>query len=62
MFTRLVSAITARLKSETIGKLISKIPGWHTLMCSLPGSALRTLAETLGKPRDVNARFQSVAW
>ena len=38
-----------------MGKLINRIPG-------LPGSALRTHVESLGKPRDVNKRSQSLAW
>ena len=28
-------------KSETMGKLINRIPGWHLLISSLPGLALR---------------------
>ena len=38
--------------SETMGKLINRIPG----------SALRTHVESLGKPRDVIKRSQSLAW
>ena len=34
--------IIARLKSETMGKLINRIPGWLPLVSSLPGSSLRT--------------------
>ena len=41
--------IIASLKSETIGKLINRIPGSRLLISSLPGSALRTLVESLGK-------------
>ena len=37
-----------------MGKLINRIPGSGLLISSLPGSALRTLVESLGKPRDVN--------
>ena len=44
--------IIASLKSETMGKLINRIPG----------SALRTHVELLGNPRDVNKRSQSLAW
>ena len=51
----------ASLKSETIGKLINRIPGECLLISSLPGSALRTLVESLGKPRDVNKHSQSLA-
>ena len=54
--------IIASMKRETIGKLINRIPGLHLLISSLPGSALRTHVESLGKPRDVNMRSQSIAW
>ena len=43
-------------------KLINRIPGSRLLISSLPGSALRTHVESLGKPRDVNKRPQSLAW
>ena len=52
--------IIAILKSETMGKLINRIPGSRLLISSLPGSALRTLVESLGKPRDVNKRSQNM--
>ena len=42
--------------------LISSLPGSRLLISSLPGSALRTHVESLGKPRDVNMRSQSLAW
>ena len=54
--------IIASLKRKTIGKLINKIPGWRLLISSLPGLALRTHFESLGKPSDVNKRSQSLAW
>ena len=54
--------IIAILKRETLGKLINRIPGSRLLISSLPGSALRTQVESLGKPRDVNKRSQSLAW
>ena len=54
--------IIASLKSEKIGELINRIPGSRLLISSLPGSALRTLVESLCKPRDVNKRSQSLAW
>ena len=54
--------IIASLKSVTIGKLINRIPGSRLLISSLPGSALRMHVESLGKPRDVNKRSQSLAW
>ena len=54
--------IIASLKSETMGKLINRIPGLCLLISSLPGSALRTHVESLGKPRDVNKHSQKFAW
>ena len=45
-----------------MGKLINRILGSRLSITSLPGSALRTHAESLGKPRDVNMRSQSLAW
>ena len=54
--------IIARLKSETRGKLINRIPGLRLSISSLPGSAFRMHVELLGKPRDVNKRSQSLAW
>ena len=54
--------IIASLKSETMGKLINRITGSRLLISSLPGSALRTHVESLGKPRDLNKRSQSLAW
>ena len=50
--------IIASLKSETMGKLINS----RHLISSLPGLALITLFESLGKPRDVNKRSLSLAW
>ena len=54
--------IIVSLKSGKMGKLMNKIPGSRLLISSLPGSALRTHVESLDKPRDVNKRFQSLAW
>ena len=54
--------IIPSLKSESVGKLINRIPGSHILISSLPGPALRTHAKSLGKPRNVNKRSQSLAW
>ena len=45
-----------------MGKLINRIPDSRLLISSLPGSALRTHVESLGKPRDVNKRSRSLAW
>ena len=50
------------LKSETMGKLINRIPGLRLLISSLPGSALRSHVESSGKPRDVNKRSPCLAW
>ena len=54
--------IIASLKSETMGKLMKRIPGSRLSISSLPGSDFRTHVESLGKPRDVNKRSQSLAW
>ena len=54
-------AIIASLKSETMGKLINRIPGSRLLISSLPGKAMRTHVKSLGKPRDVNKHSQSLA-
>ena len=54
--------IIASLKSETIGKLINRIPVLRVFISSLPGLALRMHVKSLGKPRDVNKRSQSLAW
>ena len=48
--------IIASLKSETMGKLINRIPSLRLLISSLPGLALRTHVESLGKSRDANKR------
>ena len=45
-----------------MGKLINRIPGLRLLVSSLPGWALRMHVESLGKPREVNKRSQSLAW
>ena len=45
-----------------MGKLINRIPRSGLLISSLPGLALRTLVESLVKPRDVNKRSQSLDW
>ena len=56
------NVIITSLKSETMGKLINKIPGLRLLISSLSGSALRMHVESLGKPSDVNKLSQSLAW
>ena len=48
----------ASLKSETTNKM----PGLRLLISCLPGLALKMLVESIGKPRDVNKRSQSLAW
>ena len=48
------------VKVTTLGP--RTLPGSRLLISSLPGSALRKLVESLGKPRDVNKRSQSLAW
>ena len=53
--------IIASLMSVAMGKLINRIPGSSLLISSLPGSALRTHVESLGKPCDVNKHSQSLA-
>ena len=45
-----------------MAKLINRIPGLRLLISSLPGSSLKMHVESLGKPRDVNIRSQSLAW
>ena len=57
-----IYVINASFRSESVGKLINRIPGSLLLISSLPGLALRTHVESLGKPRDVNKRSQSLAW
>ena len=54
--------IITSLKSESVGKLINRKPGSRLLISNLPGLALRTHVESLGKPRDVNKRSQSFRW
>ena len=56
------AANDAESKQNKKGKLINRIPGSRLLIFSLPGSALRTHVESLGKPRNVNKRSQSLAW
>ena len=59
----MVSSKAATLRMYiSMGTLITRIPGSRLLISSLPGSALRTHVESLGKPRDVNKRSQSLAW
>ena len=53
--------LIASSKSETMDKLIDRVPVWCLLISSLPGLALRTHVESPGKPHDVNRFFQSLA-
>ena len=55
------NVIIASLQSETMGKLVNRIPGLRLLISSLPGSALTMHVESLCKPFDVNKRSQSLA-
>ena len=52
----------ASLTSETMGKLINNNSGSCLFILSIPGLALRTRVESLGKPRDVNKRCKGLAW
>ena len=52
----------ASLNGESACKRINRIPGLRLLISRLPGLALRMHVESLGKPRDVNKRSQSLAW
>ena len=51
-----------RNRYNQVPHLINRIPGSRLLISSLPGSAFRTHVESLGQPRDVNMRSQSLAW
>ena len=44
--------IITSLERKPMGKLINRIPGSPLLKSSLPGSAMRTHVESLGKPCD----------
>ena len=52
----------ASTTSETMGKLINRIPRSCLLVSSLPGSAFGTHVESLGQPCDVNKHPQSLSW
>ena len=54
--------IIASLKSETMGKLVKRIPGSCLLISNLPGLASRKHVESLCKPPDVNKRSLSLVW
>ena len=54
--------INARLMIEILNKLINIIPGLRLLKSSLPGFALRTHVESLGKHLNVNKCSSSLAW
>ena len=56
------NVIIAGLKSETMGKLINRMPGSCLSISSLSGSALRTHVESVSKRHDVNKHSQSLAW
>ena len=50
----------ASLKSEPNCKLINRIPGSHLLISSLPGSALRSHVESLGKPHNLASILEAL--
>ena len=50
----------ASLKSEPMGNLIHRIPGWRLLISSLPGLASRTHVESLRKPRDLTSVLEAL--
>ena len=52
--------IKACLKRKAICKLINRIPGLHLLISSLPGLALRTLAESLGELHDSTSILEAL--
>ena len=52
--------IIASLKSEPTCKPINRIPGPRLLISSLPGSALRTHADLLSKPRDSTSVLETL--
>ena len=49
-------------KTETMGKLIYRIPGSSLLVSGIPSLAMRTHVELLDKPLIVNKHSQSLAW
>ena len=55
---KMISTSLSRLKIETMGKLIKRIPGSRdqvgVLLANLPGSASRTHVESLVNPPVVN--------
>ena len=54
--------IIASLKSETMGKLINRIPGSLLLISSLPGKAFRKLVDITRLAERFNKLYQSRAW
>ena len=42
-----------------MGKLIRRIPGLHLMIYSLPGLALRTHVESLGRPQDLTSVLEA---
>ena len=54
--------IFTSLKIDQHGKPIYRISGLRLLMSSLPGLALRTHVEWLGKLHDVNKHSKSLGW
>ena len=58
----IITSYSLVVRVNQLGKLINRIPGSRLLISSLPGSALRTHVESLGKPGYVNKRSQSLVW
>ena len=54
--------IIASLKSETMGKLIKYNTRFASFDIKFTRLGLRTLVESLGKPRGVNKHSQSLTW
>ena len=48
------------MKRKSAGKLMNRVPGLRLLISSLPGSALRTHVESLGKHRDVKIALKAL--
>ena len=58
----IITSYSQVLRVYQLGKLLNRIPGSHLLISSVPGSASRTLVESLSKPCNVNKCSQSLAW
>ena len=56
------NAMITLTRARWSARIVELASGSRLLISSLPGSALKTHVEWLGKPRDVNKRSQSLAW